>query len=137
MEEDEGDYTPGPDHMDRDRIRICDGKTDRGFVTRKELKKAVENAVRTTENFTVEELGEWDILNLFCEDDRCYIQVQVTGTHDKINYMDSLVFSKSTANGTLRYGEPESEGVSANDVTEEIEERSILPDEDAFLELKP
>lgn len=222
-EEDECDYTPGPDHMNRDTIRVCDGKTDRGFVTRKELKKAVENAVRTTENFTVEELGEWDILNLFCEDDRCYIQVQVTGTHNKIYYMDTLVFSKPAANGTLRYeekltkamrecgkewegkwytrhkkqkkviiehskinpaycsdavngkiyftfypakndirmgcydtdtglvseitskdpvfyeryynGEPEDEGIRANDVTEEIEEWSVLPDEDALFEI--
>ena len=55
---------------------------------------------------------------------------------------DTGLVSEVTSKDPLFYeryynGEPESEGVSANDVTEEIEERSILPDEDAFLELKP
>lgn len=103
VEEDECDYTPGPDHMNRDQIRVCDGREDCGFVTRKELKKAVESAVAETGKFSVDELGEWCILNLFCDGDRCYIQVQATGMHDGTYYLGCLVFSKRVAGEKIRY----------------------------------
>lgn len=102
-EEDEGFYTPGPDYMDKDMIRVYDGKKDRGFITRKELKKAVENAVESTEKFKVDEMENRIMTDLFCDDDKCYIEVQVAGTHDGIYYMGCLMFSKKAGDKKIRY----------------------------------
>lgn len=102
-EEDECEYTPGPDHMEKDTIRIYDGREDQGFVTRNELQEAVENAVRSLDNFTKDDLGEWEIDELFCDDSKCYIQIEYTGTHDGIYHTGYLMLSKSVGDKQVRY----------------------------------
>lgn len=101
-EEDECEYSPGPDYMDKDIIRACDGKEDRGLVTRKELKKAVEDAAQSVEHMTAGELEEWEIEDLLCDGDRCYIEVQMTGTHDGVYHTGYLMFSKAVGDKKVR-----------------------------------
>lgn len=101
-EEDECEYSPGPDDMDKDIIRACDGKEDRGLVTRKELKKAVEDAAQSVEHMTAGELEEWEIEDLLCDGDRCYIEVQMTGTHDGVYHTGYLIFSKAVGDKKVR-----------------------------------
>lgn len=102
-EEDECEYTPGPDHMKKDTIRMYDGREDQGFVTRNELQEAVENATWSLDDFTKEDLGEWEIDELFCDDSKCYIQIEYTGTHDGIYHTGYLMLSKSVDDNQVRY----------------------------------
>lgn len=103
IEEDECEYKPKADYMERDAIRVNDGREDRSFITRKELKEAVEDAVRGLGKFTVEECDEWLVVNMLCEDNLCLIEVMVTGTHDGIYYMGNVILSKREGSSEIRY----------------------------------
>lgn len=104
-EEEKKGYKQGPDDMDKDIIRVCDGEKDRGLVTRTELKQAVESAAESVEHMSADELGDWEMSNLFCDGDRCYIEVQITGMHDGIYRMGYLVLSKAAGEEKIRVEE--------------------------------
>lgn len=102
-QEEESDYTPGPDDMDKDIIRLCDGEKDRGLVTRREMKDALESAVQSVWQMSADELDKWEISNLLCDGGRCYIEVQAAGMHDGNYHVGFLTFSKAEGDEKVRF----------------------------------
>lgn len=81
-------------------IRMYDGKKEQSFVTWKQLREAVEKEEGLEAG---KELTGCEVTDLFCEGNRCYIQVQADWTRGGIYYMKYLIFSKETGEKRIRY----------------------------------
>ena len=114
-EEDKSDRTPGPDDMDKDTVRLCDGEKDRGLVTRREMKDALESAAQSVWQMSADELDKWEITNLLCDGGRCYIEVQTAGMHDGNYHVGFLTFSKAEGDEKVRF---------EKDLTESMREKN-------------
>lgn len=103
IEEDECEYSPGPEYMNRDFIRVYDGENNHTLVTRKELKRAILKAVELMQFFKETELENWELTSLFCDGDRCYIQGELAARHNGVYYMEYLLFSKTAGDDEIRF----------------------------------